>query len=230
MDNEDLEYAKKLLRIVDVIENYNYYLIRRSIGITFIVIIALTSIIIMLISMIEQALKLTYFVASMLYFSAFTFFFLIIILLSHNIVKIPTIYSTKRVSYRVHGKIWTCVGGFILVSSFVVYNTSVPDFYFPFILQASFGIGFISNYLAARTTPEFPGKIDREYLPIGFALLLTSPLILVYPEQAWIITSIVIMIGTFIFGIYLILTASKVFEKREASNGSGETSEASRAI
>jgi len=223
MSNEDLEYAKKLLRIVDVIENYNYYLMRRSIGMIFIVIIALTSIIISIISMIEQTFELTYFAASLLYFSSFSLFFMIIILLSYNIGKIPAIYSMKRVSYRDHGKIWTIIGGFILVTSFIIYNTWVPDFYFPFILQASFGAGFIGDYLISRKQPEFPGKIDQEYLPIGLALLLFSPIILIYQDFSWIIAFMSITIGTFIFGIYLLLTAGKVFEKREAKDESRGT-------
>ncbi len=223
MSDEDLEYAKKLLRIVNVIENYNYYLIRRSIGLIFIVIIALTAIIIATINMIEQALNLSLFLSGMLYFSAFSLFFLVITILSHNIAKIPEIYSAKRMNYRNYGGIWMIAGIMILVSSVIIYNTYIPDIYFTFLLQVLFGVGFLGSYFTAKNDPDYPGKVKEEYLILGLVLILLSPLILLYPKYAWITAFTVVMIGTFIFGIYLILTASKVFEKWENKNGSENT-------
>lgn len=215
MSDEDLEYAKRLLRIVDVIENYNYYLMRRSIGMIFVIIIALTAIIINFISMVEHLFELSYITIGILYFFSFSLFFLIIIFLSHNIGRIPIIYATKRVDYRDLGKVWSIIGALILISAIIIYSTEVPDFYFFLTMQSLYGIGFISSYLTTKNKPNFPGKINLEFVSIGLIQFLTAPLILIYPKYSGIIAFMVITIGTFIFGIYLILTANNVFKKRE---------------
>lgn len=230
MSNNDLERAKKLLKIVDIIELYNYYLIRRSIGMIYIIIIALVTMIMLLCSFLTESLSLSLSVVGALYVVSFIVFMVIIILLSTTIVRIPTIYETKSLEGKRYGIVWTIIGIIIIISSIIIYNTSIPDYYFPFTMQFLYGIAYVCNYFISKMTGYYPGKVDVEYLYLGVSLIAGSMIILIYPRYDWIVVVLFAFMGTFLFGIYLIITASNIFKEREEENESGSTEETSSFI
>ncbi|RLE75598.1 MAG: hypothetical protein DRZ80_02490 [Thermoprotei archaeon] len=230
MEKEDIERARKLLKIVDIIERYNYYLMRRAIGTLYIVIVGLISLIILFIGIFTEIITLPPSLEGILYFLSFIFFFIIIIPLGSLILRIPTLYSPDKKSGKGYGITWMIVGASILIASSIIYTSPLPDYYFAFILQCLMSAGQFGNYLASRSQIDYPGKVEKEYFYFGLPLILFSPLILIFPEYAWLIVIIFVSTGTFLFGIYLIITAPKVFKKWEAENVFGNTKEASGAI
>ena len=213
-DNEYEEYAKKFLKIIDVVEKYQYYMVRRTTGLLYLTIAATISIFLFLtlyiLELVPASLKaITFVPLLMLIFAAIWF-------ISANILKLPKIYQIGKredeAAERGIGYTWfglSLLYVLIMILNFIIH---LPQFILPLYTQVFVALGNLGNYYFGKRTEQYPGKINREYLYFAIILLLTSPMITIFRGYEWFIVTIFTLLGTYAFGVYIVLTSDKALE------------------
>jgi len=223
MEDIDFEKLKKLLKVADLIENYQYYLLRRNIGFFYIGIIGAVAIGLFSYSTLldvlgSQFMMLAGILAGLL--SATMYIFLIM-----STFRIPSFFKkgnrTLSLSSWSANYIWILLGMIYIFLYIIGTFVPLPSFIYAFYLPLFIGLGNISNYLSSKHQKDYPGKIEKEYLILGFTCIATAMLIPFIPDTKyqWFANLIAIWLGMFVFGIYVVITASKIFEKG-SQNGS----------
>ena len=213
---EEREYARKFLKIIDIVENYQYFIWRRTTGLLYLTIAATISIFLLFGFSIVQLFPEKF--AGIVFFIIISLTFLTIWLISINIFKLPKIYTTKEEKNNKAGKktgiTWFLLSlGYILliiISNFI----KLPSYTIPLYTQIFTGLGNFGNYYFSKKTRYYPGKIEKEYLYLSLTLLISSILIPIYKGYEWFIVTIFCLVGTYVFGVYIVLTSDKAFEQR----------------
>ena len=143
-----------------------------------------------------------------------------IAILVKQLLIVPSIYLTtqryerkSRKSYYAY--VWIPLS-IIYVSAMVLANINIlPKYLAPIFTEIFVGLGQIGNYWASSKLPRYPGKISTEYLIFGIIILLGTPLIGMFPGYEWFIVTVFCIIGSYLFGVYLIITAGRILKKRE---------------
>ncbi len=221
MIDEDIQRARKILEIADIIDVYYYYLIRRGVGSFYIGISASVSVaLLLMLNFISEALP-TYWILFG-YIILWLFIFGIIFILSKQLFTIPSIYMTRKKGDR-ETKKRTSIYLFIMLSTIyvIMFLHSIvdilPSYFAPLSTEIYIGCIQVWNYWQSYKTSEYPGKVSKEYLIFGVILFLGSLLIPLYPEYGWFIVLIFGLIGTYLFGLYLIISASSILVKGKST-------------
>lgn len=204
------ERLRKFIRIIDVIEKYEYYLLRRAIGNFYIGIIAIVATCVFLYLSIITTFDWSGYIS------------LIIILLGSSLIAIlwVTTFRFKTILTRVKIRskpsgYWVAIYIILCLLWVLKYSVmlEIPDSVFPPILTILLGIGNVGLYLERRGM-HYPGVILKEFLVLGLVFIVAGFGIAFVPDVCtqWIITAIVLWIGMILFGLYVSLTASKVFQ------------------
>jgi hypothetical protein len=213
-DEEYSDYAKRFLKVVEIVEKYQYYIERRTVGMLYLTIAASISIFLFLLSfLIELAPKN---LKAGLFLTIFTFTFIAIWLIAVNIFKFPRIYqkekeAEKRVGKRI-GLTWFSLSLIYLLIIVINNVHPVPQYITPLYTQILVGLGNLGNYYHTRKTKWYPGKVEKEYLYFAIILLLTSPIIPILKGLEWLTVTIFALTGTYILGVYIVLTSDKALE------------------
>gem|GEM_PF-4752781 len=215
MINEERERIERFLEIVDLIEVYGYYLLRKGIGELYIFVAGIISISLLLVLPLETILPNIYLsIAIVLIFiiaSSSTLF------ACREFILIPYLYvrkPRKEKKIEIEGVFWSIASIVIVLTFITIWTGLVPPTIAPFTVGVMVGFGNIGNYVGARGRKDYPGKVSREYLVLGVIIIMGSFLALLLPQYGWYIITIVALLGTFLFGVYILLTASKVLEQR----------------
>jgi len=231
MKREDIERARKLLKIADIIEKYQYYLIRKSIGSFYIGIISVVAIGLFTYPLLLEILGESRAVLAGILTGLITA--IIFILWFVSAFTSPKIFlekEKKRKKFALSvNLLWLSLFSVYGIIGIVDIFMPLPEFIYPFYLSLMIGIGNIGNYFFSRKTKDYPGKIEKEYLYLGLVAILPAFIIPFVPqvEYQWSLDFIAIWFGMFIFGIYVIITAPRVFEEGhfDGNRGHQETSE-----
>jgi len=209
---KEIEKIKKLLDVADVLEKYDYYLLRRSVGLIYLTISASISLILVIflgfIEIVPPSQTTLFIGAVILIMIIATYFAVNGIFGSLKIYKIE-VKKGKSVS----GKIWGTLNALFFVILLLGFLGIIPEYDYPFIVQIIVGLGNLGNYYDSKKNEEFPGKIEKEYLVFSAILLATAVLIPLSPEYGWFIVTMTALLGSYIFGLYILFTSDNVFEQ-----------------
>ncbi len=204
-----------ILKIVNIVKMYGWYVLRKTIGTLYVVISATIGIILSFLLLVINVLNspildLIVFivpsigVAAILLFASQTF----------STLKIYPLQIRKIRHTRItYSHIWLLM---LLIIFIVALSTKFLNF--PIILLAltihfAIAIGNMGNYFASRCTEKYPGKIEKEYLYPSIIGFITGPFIPLYPNFAWLIVTLVNLVGSYLFGIFLIVSSSKLLSE-----------------
>ncbi|MGQ4891649.1 MAG: hypothetical protein ACP6IP_04070 [Candidatus Njordarchaeia archaeon] len=210
---EEKKLAKEFLNVIKYIEKYEYYMIRRSIGLLYLIIAATVSLFVISISYIIELIptSLLPIAISILVILMIT----TIILASVNVFKIPKIYEEQKKEKckgSTSGLIWFILSiiaiAIIISANFIDY----PDYTMPLTVQMLVGLGNLGNFYDSWKQKDYPGKIEKEYLIFSIVLLISAIFILVYPGFGWFVVTVTSLLGAYILGLYITLTAEKALE------------------
>ena len=208
------EKIKELIEILDTLERYNYYVIRRSIGILYLLISATISFALLIfLYLLDLFRGLSLFIISL---SFFLIVILTVILLSGTIFRTTVIYKEKKEKKKkksISNIAWSLATITLIPIMIISQTFNLPYYLSPFYIQLMVAIGNLGNYLESHRQKDYPGKVEKEYLAISLILFITSPAFFIFPEYCWFILTITALGSTYIAGVYLILTAEKALEK-----------------
>lgn len=217
MEEKDIIKVRKLLQIADILDVYGYYLLRRGIGSFYIGIAATVSL--GLIFFFSLKASGSTFIILATYALFFVFIFAMIMILGKQLLEIQPIYLTlpaqkERRKYRkYYGYSWILLSTVYLILIFMTTVHVISSQYSPLFTEAFIGFGQLGNYMASSKSPKYPGKVLKEYLVFGIAILLACPMIVIWPEYGWFIVTAFCVLGSYIFGVYIIVTANRVLRK-----------------
>ena len=211
----DQTKIKELLEVLNVLERYNYYVIRRSIGILYLLISATISFgLLIFIYFLEVFKGISLFIISLTFFIVVV---IAVILLSGSIFKTTMLYIEKKKVRRksnISSIMWTLATIIIIPLMILSQYYNLPYYLSPLYIQLMVAVGNLGNYLESRREKDYPGKVKREYLVVSIFLFATLPAFVLFPEYCWLTLTITALGSAYITGLYLILTAEKALEAK----------------
>lgn len=209
VNEDDLE---KLLRLTKILERYEYYLLRRSIGNFYIGIVSIVATTIFLfVQMISVFGVENPYIISL----PFVVMITLIIALRISLFRFKIFIRIPK-DGRKYSIFWTIITGAYMMLFFIYDFEVAPisESVIAITLPIFLGVGYIGSYIFSRRMEDYPGKVEKEYLLIGIAFALTGILIIPFDViLQWFIDGIVIWLGMIILGVYLSLTAPRVFRE-----------------
>jgi len=210
--NTNREHLEKLLHIVNIIEKYEYYMLRRAIGGLYIGII----------SIVATCIFIYFSVVSIYGLNPLIILAIIVLAASMIIAYGITAFRFRVIVTRVprnpkYSYLWIVVFvcfGLLYVVRYAV-GVYLPDTVFPVSLAVFLGIGNIGSYFISKRSRKYPGIIMNEYLALGILFVLTGTIISFIPDVdiQWLVDVFVLWIGMILFGMYVSYTAHKVFRE-----------------
>jgi len=203
------------LEIVNVVKIYGWYVLRKAIGTLYVVISAAIGIILSFFLVLREILNpplLEIMLCIVTVIGVATIiFFAVQIFSSLKIypIKIRRVRFTRITSFH----IWLLM---LLVTSFIALSCKflgLSATIFALSIHYSVAIGNAGNYFTSHYTENYPGKIEREYLYISIIGFLTGPFILLYPDLKWLIVTLVNLVGSYLFGIFIIISSGKLLSE-----------------
>jgi len=209
----DKERLEKLLQIADIIEKYEYYLLRRATGNLYVGIISIVATCMFLYLGVSITFGQSFLVALFISILCFS------LIISYTNATFKFRMITRIPQKSEYGYIWGAVYTVFVLLYLLKYalGINLPENVFPISLAIINGVGNVGCYLVSKKSEKYPGIIMREYLALGLVFVLTGILIsfISNVDLQWLIDVIVLWIGMIIFGTYVSSTAHKVFEREQ---------------
>ena len=212
-DHED--GLKNFLKIADVVKVYGWYVLRKTIGTLYVTISATIGIVVSVLLIVVNLLS-SPLLEILIFVIPFIGIATILLFASQMFstfkvypIEIRNIRSRKVRSQHV----WLILLLIIFLVSISVKFFAISVIILALTIHFSVAIGNMGNYIASRYTENYPGKISEEYLYISIIGFATGPFIILFPHFEWLIVTIVNLVGSYVFGIYLIASSSKLLSE-----------------
>lgn len=217
MNEEYIEEARKFKMVIEVVERFQYFILRRTIGILYLLIAATISVFLMIGLSISELFEGAY---GLLVLTALFFAMLaIIFVVANNIFKLPRLYVSDKEALKDGGKergiFWLILSMINFALMFVIIYTHAPFYLLPMSIQLFVALGNLGNYYFASKEEGYPGRVDREYLYLSLILFISTPLFPVFPGYGWFILTVFALAGTYITGLVILVTAEKALEEAQ---------------
>lgn len=229
MSEELKRKLRDLSALSNLLESYALYHVRRSIGNFYIFISATISIFLFLGFSLSDYLSS---IAGPVYggiaiYLSMLIALVIIFFISANYFRFIEIYKPRELKRKGRSIMWLWIPISIafMVYMFLGHVFNAPEWSFPFAVEVFVGLGTLVNYFDARGVEYHPGKVEKEYLYSAILLFIGSILILIQPLYGWFIVTVTALMGAYAVGIYITVTAERVFVEAGVYGGAlGETS------
>ncbi len=222
-DNDDTNAIDKaeISRLFSLVELIPFYIIRRTIGLIYIL-IAATILMGQAISMILESILSPSIANPITLIIVSITLLLIFVLVSFPLQKAIRVqryvFGTSSEKKDKSGKMWGFIWGIISVAIVIllfVSNYLQNDLLFYFGLQLLIGIGQMCNYLFSKRDKNYIGQIKNEYLYYSLFLIISSPIILIYSTFAAMFIEFTMLFCSYLFGLYILITSEKVFVEND---------------
>jgi hypothetical protein len=209
-NDEMIEKAKQLLLLTDLVDKYPMVVERRVTGLTNLIIaggISFATLIYMSLQSVigsgDPLIVNLGFVALSLLFSWIVAFRLVLPLTSSY---------PKKEKADGEGRPGIMVWGFLVAAmvilSFATIGTGNVQLFAPY-LQVIMGVGFLSNYIGARSSADADFH-TREYLYFAIVVFLSIIPMFMFIEIAHVFLIIADMGGIYVIGIYMLISAEQI--------------------
>ncbi len=210
----ELEQAKQLLRLTDLVDRYPQVVGRRIVGITYVLIaggISFATLLLFGITSIIQepiedlSLHLIFIAVSLIVTWVLAFRVVSVIAKSYSSTTDPSGMTIPQIVFWV---IFTIV---IFASSYFGV-VLVQPLLFPISVQLMISTIFIANYYSDQDEPR---TVTKEHLYLALVALLSIAFMFIF-ERIWPLIIIVVDVGgIYILGIYFLITAEQALLKNE---------------
>jgi len=206
---------KDLSSLSNLLETYALYHRRRSIGNFYIFISATVSIFLFLGFILSDYVSA---VAGSTY-GGFAILFtmmialILIFYISVNYFKFVELYKPSGIERKEGQVMWLWIPLSIALMFYMSVGNffGVPSWTYPFSVNVFVGLGNLVNYFDSKLYNDYPGKVQKEYLYNALILFIGSILIIILPDYGWLIVTVTALMGAYAVGIYITVTAEKVF-------------------
>ncbi len=213
-DSIDAE-KKQVAKLFALVELFPYYILRKTIGIIYIIIAAT-----ILVGESISNIFSQYINTEIVFMATMTMMFFLISLPIRSAFKLQTAISNtpeekRRVPWFFSQSILWMIIGLLIVVVQIIADLLNNRFLFYVGLEFLIGLGQLVNYWISAKEQKYPGRICNEYLYFGIIIMATVPLLILFPNIADELIEITVLFGTYIFGLYILTTSNKVFLEKD---------------